>query len=168
MLFIGSSMVAATKPTKVEWQPASPAVSVAPASVPAPVAVEVVDDGTVAVPRRRRRVSWSISFPDGSDAFVREAAIVGRAPQPLPQHPGDDVIVIDDPSVSKTHVRLVVEEGVLRVLDLESANGTLVIVDGVEFDCRPGEWILVPNGAVLALGTVDLRCASVVRREVVS
>ena len=192
LLFIGSRMVASTKPTQVEWRPtappapgaaSSPIASVLPdaAAAPAEVAAaqpsppapervssEQLDDSTVAVPRRRRRVSWSLQLPDGSTALVREQALLGRAPQPTAEHPRADLIVIDDPSVSKTHALLRLADGALQVLDLDSSNGTVLIVDDVEQSCPSGVWMLVPDGAALELGTVELRCSAVASREVAS
>ncbi len=196
LLFIGSRMVASTKPTQVEWRPtappappaaATPVASVIPDAAPAapapvvaadeqpapppapePVASEQLDDSTVAVPRRRRRVSWSLQLPDGSTALVREQALLGRAPQPTAEHPRADLIVVDDPSVSKTHALLRLVDGALQVLDLDSSNGTVLIVDDVEQACPPGVWMLVPDGAALELGTVELRCSAVASREVAS
>lgn len=194
LLFIGSRMIASTKPTQVEWRPTAPpappaptapaasvlpdAAPAAPAAVaadeqppppaPEPAASEHVDDSTVAVPRRRRRVSWSLERPDGSTALVREQALLGRAPQPTAEHPRADLIVIDDPSVSKTHALLRLVDGALQVLDLDSSNGTVLIVDDVEQSCPSGVWMLVPDGAALELGTVELRCTAVASREVAS
>jgi len=196
LLFIGSRMVASTKPTQVEWRPtappappaaATPVASVIPDAAPAapapvvaadeqlapppapePVASEQLDDSTVAVPRRRRRVSWSLQLPDGSTALVREQALLGRAPRPTAEHPRADLIVIDDPSVSKTHALLRLADGALQVLDLDSSNGTVLIVDDVEQSCPSGVWMLVPDGAALELGAVELRCSTVASREVAS
>lgn len=197
LLFIGSRMVASTKPTQVEWRPTAPPVRPAPPAasapvtsvlpdaapaaptpvaadeqppvpVPEPAVSEQIDDSTIAVPRRRRRVSWSLQLPDGSTALVREQALLGRAPQATVEHPRADLIVIDDPSVSKTHAGLRLVDGALQVLDLDSSNGTVLIVDDVEQACPPGVWMLVPDGAALELGTVELRFSAVASREVAS
>lgn len=196
LLFIGSRMVASTKPTQVEWRPTAPpappttaapvasvlpdAATAAPASVaadeqptpparePEPAASEQLDDSTIAVPRRRRSVSWSLQLPDGTTALVREQALLGRAPQPTAEHPRADLIVVDDPSVSKTHALTRLVDGALQVLDLDSSNGTVLIVDEVEQACPPGVWMLVPDGAALELGTVELRCTAIASREVAS
>lgn len=186
LVFIGSRMVASTKSTQVEWRPtappAPPAASVPPVSPPAVAAVpaptpppvqtaaetEHIDDGTIAVPRRRRRVHWTVELPGGETAIVREQALVGRAPQLSDEHPDADLIVIDDASVSKSHALLKLTDGALHVLDLDSANGTVVITDTVESSCIAGEWMLVPDGATLGLGTVDLQCSAVATREVAS
>lgn len=194
LLFIGSRMIASTKPTQVEWRPtappappaaATPVASVLPDAAPAeaaPVAAdeqlpppatepapsEQLDDSTIAVPRRRRRVSWSLQLPDGTAALVREQALLGRAPHPTAEHPRADLIVVDDPSVSKTHALMRLVDGALQVLDLDSSNGTVLIVDEVEQACPPGVWMLVPDGAALELGTVELRCTAIASREVAS
>lgn len=186
LVFIGSRMVASTKSTQVEWRPTAPpttpAAPVAPVSPPAAAEApaptpsgaqtssetEHIDDGTIAVPRRRRRVHWSLQLPGGETAIVRNHAVVGRAPQLSEEHPDADLIVIDEASVSKSHALLRLTDGALYVLDLESANGTVVITDTLERSCIAGEWMLVPDGAILGLGTVDLQCSAVATREVAS
>lgn len=185
MVFIGSRMVASTKPTSVTWsptttppppaQPAPPAVVATPVTATTPAATPVagpetaeIDDATVAVPRRRHRVSWSVSLPDGASFLVREQVLLGRAPQATAEHPRAELVVIDDPSVSKSHAMLQLAGGALQVLDRGSANGTVMIIDDVEQDCPPGVWMLVPDGATLELGTVELRCTAIATREVAS
>lgn len=203
LIFIGSKMVAAEKPTEVEWRPstepmaphsaASPAApqtpvapeAVAPSSPPVEHAADdapsdsvdglpddaiddAIDDGTVAVPRRRRRVWCEIELPDGTTAAVHDGAVIGRAPEALLEHPDDLLIVVDEPSVSKSHLRVRAVDGVVQVNDLGSSNGTIVIVDDIEHACEPGVWMLVPDGATLELGTVELRCRLTASREVAS
>jgi len=188
LLFIGSRMIASTKPTTVEWQPSS-AIAPVPAAAPvapvapvqaaepalepgpgpalAPVASStVIDDATVAVPRRRRTPHWTVELPNGTTTLVREQVLLGRAPQPSAEHPRAELVVVDDASVSKSHALLGIFDGALQVLDLESANGTFVVVDDVENRCVAGEWMTVPDGATLEIGTVELVCSSTSSREV--
>ena len=189
LLFIGSKMLASTKPTSVEWSPAAPpstsspltgsvsppaaetvAVAVDPAIAhepePEPATTEQIDDATVAVPRRRQRERWSIELPDGTTALVREKMLLGRAPSLTAETSGADLVVVDDPSVSKSHALLKLVDGGLQVLDLESANGTVMIVSDVEHPCLAGVWMLVPDGATLELGTAEVRCTLATKREV--
>jgi hypothetical protein len=209
LLFIGSRMIASTKPTKVEWRPTPPPVSLpvratappvasVPAdSVPAPVepaavtesavapqitpaaqpapsesaAVPVaehqhIDDATVAVPRRRRSVRWTLHLPAGATALVREEVLLGRAPQPTVEHPQADLIIVDDPSVSESHAVLRLVGGSLQVRDLDSTNGTVFVVGDVEQQCAAGVWMTVPDGATLELGTAEVLCSLASSREV--
>lgn len=169
LMFIGSKMVAAEKPTEVEWRPSIAPPAIEPSADPVDrSADQVIDDGTVAVPRRRRRMRCEIELPDGTTAAVQEGAVIGRAPEALHEHPDDALVVIDEPSVSKSHLRVRVVGGVVQVSDLGSSNGTTVIVDDVEHACEPGVWMLVPDGATLELGTVELRCRLTTTREVAS
>ena len=64
---------------------------------------------------------------------------VGRAP-------GND-LVIDDPRVSGNHAQLSFQGGRLRVMDLNSRNGTFV--DGI----RIGRWVDLVDGSQLMFGT---------------
>lgn len=187
LLFIGSKMLASTKPTSVEWSPAAPhstsspptgsvsspaaetvAVSVDPAIADEtePATTEQINDATVAVPRRRQRKRWSIELPDGTTALVRETMLLGRSPTLTAEMSGSDIAVINDPSVSKSHALLELVDGGLQVLDLESANGTVMIVGEVETTCPAGVWMHVPDGATLELGTAELRCTLATKREV--
>jgi len=188
LLFIGSRMIASTKPTTVEWQPSS-AVAPVPAAAPvvpvapvqaaepalgpgpalAPLASSTaIDDATVAVPRRRRNLHWTVELPNGTTTLVREQVVLGRAPQPSAEHPRAELVVVDDASVSKSHALLRIVDGALQVLDLESANGTFVVVDDLEDRCVAGVWMTIPDGATLELGTAELVCSSTSSREVAS
>lgn len=190
LLFIGSRILASNKPTKVEWTPtapnmpatpqavvlppaapahellSAPAVSVSavtPALTPDPVLAElptVIQDATVAVPRRRGDALWTLQLPDGATTLVREQVLLGRAPQPSTEHPRAELVVIDDPSLSKSHAVLRLVDGTLQVLDLDSANGTVLVVDDVDHPCAPGLWMTIPDGATLELGTAELLCWS--------
>jgi len=78
--------------------------------------------------------------------------IVGELRKPrssVGQQPANDV-VIEDPTVSRFHCEILLDEGSARVRDLESRNGTFV--DGT----RIGEaWLR--DGAELRLGRTMLR-----------
>lgn len=195
LLFIGSKMLASTKPTSVEWRPveqtsSSPTLNgsdqpLVAESLPiasqqaadsqaefAPVVphetstADQVNDSTVAVPRRRRPAQWSIELPVGTTALIRNLALLGRAPALSTETPEADLIVISDSSVSKTHALLKVINGELQVLDLDSANGTVIVNGDIEYSCAPGMWVPIPHGATLELGTAELRCSQVIKREV--
>lgn len=70
-------------------------------------------------------------------------AVIGRSPQ-------DTAFVVNHPSVSRRHCRLVVENGELRAQDLQSTNGTAV--NGRAIDIAP-----LNPGDTLTLGEVQLK-----------
>lgn len=180
LMFFASRIEAANKPTKVEWRPTAPPTTVsAPVpAVPTPSAVDTgasypvapsqdVDD-TVAVPRRRKSVSWSARLSDGSTVTIAQAALLGRAPLPSAEHPNAELIVVDDVSVSKNHAAVRVVDGALQIQDLQSANGTVMLTDDREQPCPPGVWLSVSDGATIELGTAALRFSSSTTRAVTS
>lgn len=61
----------------------------------------------------------------------------------------------EDPehSVSNVHLRFVVEQDCVRIVDLESANGTLVTRDGVETVCEPGVEVRALRGSRVDVGS---------------
>lgn len=75
----------------------------------------------------------------GSPAGV----VVGR-------NPTESAYVIADPSVSREHARFSVEDGALRVVDLDSTNGTLL--NGRRL--KPGLGAKVDDGDELVFGSV--------------
>lgn len=219
LLFIGSRMIASTKPTTVEWHPTAEAArapqpatvdSTSPVDAPmspttpsaenadwvidppehdeppqpeeplvsepgtaepvfAPtVPDDSVPDETVAVARRPRRAEWRLQLPDGSTVTPTREVIVGRAPELTSTHPEAELVAIDDPSVSKAHAAIRVVDRTLQVCDLGSANGTVVLVGGVEQECPSNAWMPVPDGAVIELGVAPIMCTLTLRREVPS
>jgi two-component system response regulator GlrR len=85
------------------------------------------------------------------DPAGRAVADLVKARASLGQQPGSDV-VIDDPSVSRFHCEILLDEGTARVRDLSSRNGTWV--DGT----RVVESFL-RDGAELRLGRTVLKVA---------
>ncbi|MBU1250722.1 MAG: FHA domain-containing protein [Actinobacteria bacterium] len=209
LLFIGSRMIASTKPTTVEWHPTAEAARAAqatpvggtasgtaptspttpPADDPeevsdpverietrqreelalsAPLAGDTAPDETVAVARRPRRAEWHLELPDGSTVSLTREAILGRAPELTSTRPDAETVIIDDPSVSKSHAAIRVVDRELQVRDLGSANGTVVLVGGVEKECPSNTWMPVPDGAVIELGAAPILCTVTMRREVTS
>ncbi|MFM7321582.1 MAG: FHA domain-containing protein [Armatimonadota bacterium] len=65
---------------------------------------------------------------------------------------GNDVVLADDPQVSKRHARLIWDGAQLSVEDAGSTNGT--VVDGVPV--RPETRVPLRDGAVLELGSTRL------------
>jgi pSer/pThr/pTyr-binding forkhead associated (FHA) protein len=67
---------------------------------------------------------------------------------------GDNDVVIDDPAISRAHIRVEREAGVYRIVDVGSTNGTML--DGVEL--RPWQPMVLTHGSTVDLGgAVELR-----------
>jgi hypothetical protein len=77
--------------------------------------------------------------PTGQQKAFQDRLTIGRGP--------NNDLVIDDPRVSTNHAKLAFHEGRLRVMDLNSKNGTFV--DGI----RIGRWVDLVEGSVLTFGT---------------
>jgi len=69
-------------------------------------------------PPATSRVTWSLSWELGDLPLQAGVNIVGRF--------GDGVLIIDSPTVSKQHARIVVEGARAIIEDLHSKNGTWV------------------------------------------
>lgn len=137
-----------------------------PAATPAPVvdvAVAVAEeetpeqDVTRRVPAPREAPpSFVLQLDDGQRWTLAAVNIVGRGPS---APPGSDdqvqLIQIEDPtqSVSKNHARILIEDLGIRVVDMQSTNGTSVVLPGdqrVAVDSEVG--VLVPLGASVEIG----------------
>ena len=88
-----------------------------------------------------------ISGPGGVERTVDLAdnMTIGRA--------ADNGIVLDDTRVSRCHAMLLVQDGAVLLLDMESSNGTSV--NGVP--ALPDEPVLLADGDVVVIGRVLLR-----------
>lgn len=107
----------------------------------------------------RRRAHWSLIMPNGSPVdLVADIVLVGRRPAPSTAYPDAQLVVVDDGTVSKTHLRLDRDGDEWSVTDLHSTNGTLLIAsDGAEREIVPGSPHRAP--ARLLLGDAELRLA---------
>jgi pSer/pThr/pTyr-binding forkhead associated (FHA) protein len=100
---------------------------------------------------------WALEGTDGARQPLRlvfgdtelARAYLGIA---IGRHPALCERVIDDPTVSRRHLRVGSAEGRLFVEDLNSLNGTLL--DGAPIPCF--EPVPVEPGQVLTLGRVSL------------
>ena len=94
-------------------------------------------------------------LPDGTRVSLTPDTRIGRDPVTAEgQETAALLPVADaDSSVSKTHARLLVRDGILTVVDLGSTNGTLVVTrDGTELQAFPQVELEVPHGASLKIG----------------
>ncbi|MFT4123777.1 MAG: FHA domain-containing protein [Microbacteriaceae bacterium] len=95
---------------------------------------------------------WRLVTPAGERIPLRSPAVIGRTPAAA----ADAVpLALVDPSrsLSKTHARLSPVDERIRVEDLGSTNGTIVIeADGVETELGPGQWVELAGPVRLELG----------------
>jgi len=94
------------------------------------------------VPHRLR-----ISGPGGVERIVELVGniTIGRT--------ADNGIVLDDTQVSRCHAMLLVQDGAVLLLDMESSNGTLV--NGAP--ALPDEPVRLADGDVVVIGRALLR-----------
>lgn len=118
---------------------------------------EIPDDIEETVIANRRKARWSIVLPSGSPVdLVADVVLVGRRPAPSTAYPNAQLVVVDDGTVSKTHLRLERHAEEWSVTDLHSTNGTvLVSSDGAEREIVPGAAHRAP--ARLLLGDAELQ-----------
>ena len=97
----------------------------------------------------------AVVLPDGGAVPLTGSLLIGRSPR-VDRTDGEVIptlVVIDDPDVSRTHVRIVIEGWQVLLEDLGSTNGTVFTALGSgPRRIRPGEAVLVTDGAVADLG----------------
>ena len=118
---------------------------------------EIPDGVDETVIANRRKAKWSIVVPSGGLVeLTADIVLVGRRPAPSTAYPDAQLVVIDDGTVSKTHMRLERNGDEWSVTDLHSTNGTILIAsDGAEREIPPGAAHRAP--ARLLLGDAELR-----------
>jgi hypothetical protein len=82
---------------------------------------------------RRRRKVWRLTPPDGTPiVLTSDTVVVGRRPVASVSDSETQLVEIADPtrSLSKTHARLELREGVWFITDLGSTNGIYLIGEG--------------------------------------
>jgi hypothetical protein len=106
---------------------------------------------------RRRRTAWSLVPPSGAPVpLTSDVVLLGRKPAPDREHPGAQLVSIDDGTVSKTHARLALRDDHWYVTDLGSTNGVLfATLMGTEVEATPGEEI--EAGERFFLGDAEVR-----------
>lgn len=100
---------------------------------------------------------WTLALDDGRVFVVRaRSVVVGRRPAALV--PGVQALAVADATrtLSRTHARLDLVEGIWRVTDLGSTNGVLVTdADGGQKKAEPGD--PTPVCGYVAFGSVEAR-----------
>ena len=93
---------------------------------------------------------------DGGEPYalnLQRYALGNPAGVVIGRNPADSAFIIADPSVSREHVRLYVEDGVLHIQDLGSTNGTHVNGHRLE----PEQGTPLDAGDEVSLGAVTFR-----------
>jgi len=150
----------------VEAVPGAPVLPPAPEPEPEPVSYETrrepfdaadaapvtAEVPVVAVPVPAP--TWRLLLPEGGEAAVASALLVGRNPAPFEAYPGAALHAVDDTtqSVSKTHAAFEVDEQGLWVHDLNSTNGVWVVHGDDVTEAVPGRRVQVPEGSSVELG----------------
>jgi pSer/pThr/pTyr-binding forkhead associated (FHA) protein len=81
-------------------------------------------------------------------------SLVGRDPDPLEGEVVDNLMVVPDGAVSKTHLSVRLSATALHAIDRGSRNGTtLVHADGTTEKLQPWVEIELPEGAALRIGS---------------
>ena len=98
---------------------------------------------------------WRLMRPDGERLSVDGFVILGRKPAAIEAYPGAVLTALPDPTktVSKAHAVVVHQNDRLFVLDLSSTNGTSVVAAGTRRTVSSTEFLFVPDGAVIELGS---------------
>ena len=94
-------------------------------------------------------------LPDGVRITLSGTTLLGRDPAATGEWVGATLVPVVDPgkSVSKTHAAVTVEAGGIRIHDLNSTNGTVVLrQDGAVDSVQPGTSLAVAPGDTVSLG----------------
>lgn len=94
-------------------------------------------------------------FSTGERAQILGYGRIGRNPTPTEHETVDHLIVVNDDSrtVSKNHVDVWATDSGLELVDLGSANGTVVSIAGIAAErLVPGQRTVVMRGTRVALG----------------
>lgn len=118
---------------------------------------ELASDFPSPLPKAPSRVTQEpvvrLRLSNGKEVIVDGPTLIGRAPQArnvsgaeVPQ-----IVIVDDPYVSSTHLELDVADGKLVAVD-RSSNGTLLTVDGhSEAQMKKGTKVLLADAANLKI-----------------
>ncbi|MET4705799.1 hypothetical protein ABIB54_003305 [Frigoribacterium sp. UYMn621] len=132
-----------------------PAASVAPeltAAVEATEGWETVDE--VTRDRPPRTSDWVLVLPDATVLPIADALIIGRQPV---SHDLGPTAAVPSAEVSKSHARFSIVAGQLRVRDLETTNGTVIVhPDNTEERASSFDETPLHSGDRLEIGSYSL------------
>jgi len=133
------------------------ALSALAAAAPAPA--RPAGDGAAAPP------TVEVVLPDGR-VLRPGTTLLGRRPLARPEDVVDDVAVLTDQTVTKTHAAITVDDDGVRVVDRASTNGTLLEApDGSLARCRPWQVTTVRAPAIIHLGRTRLHVRAAAARR---
>lgn len=135
------------------------ALSALAAAAPAPASARPAGAGTAAWP------AVEVVLPDGR-VLRPGTTLLGRRPLARPEDVVDDVAVLTDQTVTKTHAAITVDDDGVRVVDRASTNGTLLEApDGSLARCRPWQVTTVRAPAIIHLGRTRLHVRAAAARR---
>lgn len=116
-------------------------------------------------PAHELEIGWELAGTDSEGRPVRLLFGETRLRRAYPgltigRHRALSDLVIDDPTVSRRHVRICRDAGEIIVEDLNSLNGTLVAGQPL----RPFEPVTMAEGETLEIGLVTVRLATIAPR----
>ena len=94
-------------------------------------------------------MAWTLEFDDGRTTELDGMLVIGRAPL---ANEGDEVVIIEDPTVSKMHLVVYADADGVVVTDCSSTNGTLAGPKDAMKDCPEGEPVRVGDGDIVRMG----------------
>ena len=96
-------------------------------------------------------------FSSGTRVVVDQSVVIGRRPCRLDPHdPSGRLVAVSDPTVSRLHAVVRLDDRRATIEDLGSSNGTTVVAVGRSVrSVRAGRPVLVDVGAVVTLGGVS-------------
>jgi hypothetical protein len=112
------------------------------------------DGGTDTGPPPTGRLA--VVLPDGT-RVPDGLTLVGRRPRRTEDRAADHTVTLPHPSVSRTHLALLVEDGAVTATDLGSTNGTVLRRRGETVVLEPGLDAALEAGDHLGVGDVVLR-----------
>ncbi|MGC5629126.1 FHA domain-containing protein [Georgenia sp. Z1344] len=111
--------------------------------------------GAHSAPSWRETGEWE-EVPDvrvGGYLLDGGITLVGRDPEPRAGELVDNLMVVPDPSMSKTHLSVRLTGSQLHAIDRDSTNGTFYVAeDGTVTKLDPWREVVVPEGAALRVG----------------
>lgn len=155
---IAARAFAPSPPARLVGAPAAPPSPAAPPAAAAPIApatsvTSELDEATR--DRPARTTAWVLLLPDHTEIPVADALVVGRQPV---SSDGGPTAAVPSPEVSKSHVRFRVVDGQLRVRDLDTTNGTIIVHgDETEEHASAVAETVIDDGDRLEIGSYAMR-----------
>jgi hypothetical protein len=161
LMAVGSRMHKDKEPNKaVRWQPASVAPPASPAAPSDGDGSSTLGQAT-SIQEAEKLIDtpaefapWVLVGRNGARYQLTSNTLVGR-------DPGDFAHAITltdaDSSVSKVHALVTISGNTVRVRDMGSTNGTVVVTpEGIEIECEQHQGTAVSAGSTLELGNCAL------------